>query len=130
LIERAVGKLSLSDQMKLEGSNVFAGRLLEWLFDKVGKLADVIGVGIDGGLSQVTDHHVFGEPLSELAGSFLVGCHVGLQVERRELLSFQQCLPIKKAQAPPYRNVRFNRNSVTSRVGVERSCGPASTSIA
>jgi hypothetical protein len=97
--------------VELEGSNVFAGRRIERFFDKVGELADVVGVGIDGGVGQMADHHVFGQPPSDRAGAFLVGRHVASR-ERKEGCGFPSTVVKKRESASPfYRNVRCNRTS-------------------
>ena len=96
--------------MELEGSNVFAGRRIERLSDKVGKAADVVGVGVDRGLGEVADQHVLGQPPGQRAGAFLVRRHVASRSEEGALKeSPLRLLAQTRSASPFYRNVRYNR---------------------
>ncbi len=62
--------------------NVFNGRMIERFLDKVGESFGVVGVSIDGCGGEVSDSHIFGEPNGEVAGTFIVGTHLGFHHER------------------------------------------------
>jgi hypothetical protein len=75
LIERAVSEVLVLDEMKLEGSNIFRGYAIQWLFNEVREPPHMIGVRIDRGVGHISDHQILGQPLSDGARAFLVRCH-------------------------------------------------------
>jgi len=108
--------------VELEGPNVFAGRRIERFFDKVGKLADVVGVGVDGRVGEMTNHHVLGESGGDGAGAFLVGRHVGSKAKRRGDEVLSECLRNAKAQGH-----LIETFATTGPLGA--ACRPAATGV-
>jgi hypothetical protein len=78
LIERAVSKVLVLNEMQLEGSNVFGGYAVKRLFNEVRKPSHMVGVRIDRGVGHVSDHQILGEPLRDRARAFLVRRHGAL----------------------------------------------------
>lgn len=76
MIEAAVGKFSLFNEVELEGSNIFRGCAVEWFIDKVGKPCRVKGVSVDGPGSHIADFEVLGKANSEWTRASFVRRHV------------------------------------------------------
>lgn len=75
MVEGAIGKFSLFDEVELESSNVFRGCEVERFLDKVGEAGRVEGVSVDGPVGKMPDLHVLCKSDGELTRSSVVRSH-------------------------------------------------------
>jgi hypothetical protein len=109
LVERAISELSVTDQVQLEGSDVFGGYPVERFLGEVGKASDVVGVSIDGGIGHVSDLQVFGQPPRDRARAFSVGSHIEFISKEETKRGTSTMLTGHQSASPFNQNVRYNR---------------------
>lgn len=56
--------------MQLKTANILRRGVFERLTDKVSEFSDVIGVGVNGGLGEISNFHTTGHSLSDRGESF------------------------------------------------------------